>query len=111
MCGTIMCAARNLSLHGSNDGRVRVPEEERAVPHCVVDEFAAVDEPLVRAEGSSDVQARRVPARNMGRTIGEHTPGSGSELLGLECSTRGWGSHDRVRIPRSWRRRWESNPR
>src|SRR5262249_46539285 len=44
-----MRAARRLLLNGAHDGRMTVTEEERAVPHPIVDVFVAVHVPLERA--------------------------------------------------------------
>src|SRR5262244_488209 len=44
-----MRAAGRLLLDGAHDGRMTVTEEERPVPHPVVDVFVAVHVPLERA--------------------------------------------------------------
>ena len=72
MGGAVVRPARHLLLHGRDDRRVRVAEEQRAVAHRVVDQLGAVDEPLPRAARSRDVDARIVGARRVRGAAGEH---------------------------------------
>src|SRR5262249_42548656 len=55
VAGAQMRPARGLLLNGPHDGRMTVAEEERAVPHPVVDDLVPVHVPLERPLRAIDI--------------------------------------------------------
>jgi hypothetical protein len=79
-------ASRHLLLHGLHDGRVTVAEEQRAVPHPVVDVLVPVDVPLARAARALHVDGERAQMSDVVRDAARNG------------ATRAVGEHGRVRM-------------
>ena len=75
--GAEVRAARDLPLDRVDEGGVGVPEEQRAVPHPVVDVLAAVDVPLAGTRRPLDVERERREIPTVVRdAAGDHASGA-----------------------------------
>ena len=94
----VVRASRHLLLDGRNHRRVRVPEEQGAVSHRVVDQLGPVDQPLSRSARSGHVDAGIVGTRSVRGAAGEHST-CPLRQVGVCARVHGVGHGHAERIP------------